>query len=108
MLYWVDISARKLWRWTPSTGQATSWLAPEILTCIAPTAAANSWVAGAESGVFRLTLKTDGQPGFDLLAPVSQALPGMRFNDGRCDRQGRFLAGTMLMNLAAGARPGCV
>ena len=79
-----------------------------MLACIAPAAAANSWVAGAESGVFRLTLQTDGQLGFDLLAPVSQALPGMRFNDGRCDRQGRFLTGTMLMNLAAGARPGCV
>jgi sugar lactone lactonase YvrE len=28
----------------------------------------------------------------------------MRFNDGRCDRQGRFLAGTMFMDMAA-ARP---
>ena len=48
-LYWVDIPARKLWRWTPSTGQATSWLAPEMLACIAPMAAATSWIAGAES-----------------------------------------------------------
>ena len=24
----------------------------------------------------------------------------MRFNDGRCDRQGRFCAGTMLMDMA--------
>ena len=107
-LYWVDIPARKLCRWTPSTGQATSWLAPEMLACIAPTAAANSWIAGAESGVFRLALQTDGLLGFDLLAPVSHALPGMRFNDGRCDRQGRFLAGTMLMNMAVSARPGCI
>ena len=107
-LYWVDIPARKLCRWTPSTGQETSWLAPEMLACIAPTAAANSWIAGAESGVFRLTPQADGQLGFDLLASVSHALPGMRFNDGRCDRQGRFLAGTMVMNMAAGARTGCV
>ena len=107
-LYWVDIPARKLWRWTPSTGEATSWLAPEMLACIAPTAAANSWIAGAESGIFRLTTKADGLLGFDLLAPVSHALPGMRFNDGRCDRQGRFLAGTMLMIMAAGARQGCI
>ena len=107
-LYWVDIPARKLWRWTPSTGQATSWLAPEMLACIAPIAAANSWIAGAESGFFRLTTKAGGQLGFDLLAPVAHAMPGMRFNDGRCDRQGRFLAGTMLINMAAGASVGCI
>src|SRR5690606_15271977 len=30
-----------------------------------------------------------------LLAAVAHAAPDMRFNDGRCDRQGRFWAGTM-------------
>ncbi|MFZ2293492.1 MAG: SMP-30/gluconolactonase/LRE family protein [Polaromonas sp.] len=107
-LYWVDIPARKLCRWIPATGQTSSWLAPEMLACIAPTAAANAWVVGAESGIFRLTPQTGGQLGFERLAPVSHAMDGMRFNDGRCDRQGRFLAGTMLMNMASGARVGCV
>ncbi|MGA8786036.1 MAG: SMP-30/gluconolactonase/LRE family protein, partial [Polaromonas sp.] len=107
-LYWVDIPARKLSRWIPATGQTSSWLAPEMLACIAPTAAANAWVVGAESGIFRLTPQTGGQLGFERLAPVSHAMDGMRFNDGRCDRQGRFLAGTMLMNMASGARVGCV
>lgn len=107
-LYWVDIPARKLCRWIPATGQASSWLAPEMLACIAPMAAANAWVVGAESGIFRLELQAGGQLGFERLAPVSHAMDGMRFNDGRCDRQGRFLAGTMLMNMAAGARVGCV
>ena len=107
-LYWVDIPARKLCRWTPATGESSSWLAPEMLACVAPMAGSNRWIAGAESGVFQLELKDDGQLGFESLAPVSHALPGMRFNDGRCDRQGRFLAGTMLMNMAAGASVGCV
>jgi sugar lactone lactonase YvrE len=40
------------------------------------------------------------------LAEVAHARPGMRFNDGRCDRQGRFWAGTMLMDMGAGARVG--
>ena len=35
-----------------------------------------------------------------LLAAVTHAAPGMRFNDGRCDRQGRFLAGTMVMDMS--------
>jgi len=107
-LYWVDIPARKLCRWTLATGRVSSWLAPEMLACIAPLAASDGWVVGAESGIFKLQLKADGQLGFDRLAPVSHAMSGMRFNDGRCDRQGRFLAGTMLMNMAAGERVGCV
>ncbi|ABM36906.1 SMP-30/gluconolactonase/LRE family protein [Polaromonas naphthalenivorans] len=107
-LYWVDIPARTLCRWTPATGEASCWLAPEMLACVAMTPAANTWIAGAESGIFQLQLQDDGQLGFESLAPVSHAMPGMRFNDGRCDRQGRFLAGTMLMNMAAGASVGCV
>jgi sugar lactone lactonase YvrE len=107
-LYWVDIPARKLNCWTLATGEHRSWLAPEMLACIAPMAGANSWIAGAETGIFQLTPQADGQLGFGSLAPVSHALEGMRFNDGRCDRQGRFLAGTMVMNMAAGARAGCV
>ena len=107
-LYWVDIPARKLCRWTLITGQVDSWLAPEMLACIAPLPAANAWIAGAESGIVRLELHAEGQLGFECLAPVSHAMQGMRFNDGRCDRQGRFLAGTMLMNMAAGARVGCI
>ena len=107
-LYWVDIPARKLCRWTPATGESQSWLAPEMLACVAPMAGSQHWIAGTESGVFQLELQPDGQLGFERLAPVSHALPGMRFNDGRCDRQGRFLAGTMLMNMAAAASVGCV
>ena len=107
-LYWVDIPARKLCSWIPATGEATSWVAPEMLACVAPMAGSKRWIAGAESGVFQLELKDDGQLGFESLVPVSHAMTGMRFNDGRCDRQGRFLAGTMLMNMAAGASVGCI
>ena len=107
-LYWVDIPARKLCRWSLATGQVQSWLAPEMLACIAPGAAANTWVAGTESGIFQLEPGAGGQLGFKRLAVVSHAMTGMRFNDGRCDRQGRFLAGTMLMNMAAGASVGCI
>ncbi|UUZ63940.1 SMP-30/gluconolactonase/LRE family protein [Polaromonas sp. P1-6] len=107
-LYWVDIPARKLCRWALATGQVSVWLAPEMLACIAPLGNTGAWIAGTESGVFQLEPQADGPLGFKRLAAVSHALPGMRFNDGRCDRQGRFLAGTMLMNMAAGACTGCV
>ncbi|RYF37159.1 MAG: SMP-30/gluconolactonase/LRE family protein, partial [Comamonadaceae bacterium] len=34
------------------------------------------------------------------LAAVQHASAGMRFNDGRCDRQGRLRAGTMVMDMS--------
>lgn len=73
-LYWVDIPVRKLCRWTPATGQLTRWLVLEMLACVAMTPAANTWIAGAESGVFQLELQNDGQMGFERLAPVEHTL----------------------------------
>ncbi len=103
-LYWVDIPARKLCRWDATSTQTSHWVAPEMLACIASLGTLGYWIAGMETGMFALKPQTDGTLHTELLAPVSQALQGMRFNDGRCDRQGRFMAGTMLMNMAA-AKP---
>lgn len=106
-LYWVDIPARTLNRWTLASASLTTWQAPEMLACVAPMAS-GGWIAGMESGVFELSPQADGQLGFTRLAAVSHATSGMRFNDGRCDRQGRFLAGTMLMDMGSSQSEGCV
>ncbi|MDO9403523.1 MAG: SMP-30/gluconolactonase/LRE family protein [Polaromonas sp.] len=107
-LYWVDIPEKTLCRWSLQTAALTTWQAPEMIACIAATAQTGGWLAGLESGVFSLSLQPDGQMQSQLLAPVAHARGGMRFNDGRCDRQGRFLAGTMLMDMSQGARTGVV
>jgi len=100
-LYWVDIEGRSLWRWRAADAVATHWTLPEMAGCIAPHAG-GGWVAGMETGVFLLQPLREGHdPEGRLLALVDHPRPGMRFNDGRCDRQGRFRAGTMLMNMAA-------
>ncbi|OEZ30979.1 SMP-30/gluconolactonase/LRE family protein [Variovorax boronicumulans] len=105
-LYWVDIPARTLNRWHASEGHV-KWQADEMIACIAPRAdQPGEWIAGMESGLFALRERTDGTLAATPLAPVAHAAPGMRFNDGRCDRQGRFWAGTMLLDMAAGARVG--
>ena len=107
-LYWVDIPERRLYRWALSTGQTRCWATPEMLACIAPVSPGAGWIAGTESGIYKLQPQDDGTLACLSLAEVEHAMAGMRFNDGRCDRQGRFLAGTMLMNMAAGARVGGV
>ncbi len=106
-LYWVDIPARLLNRWDVTTLQTSNWKAPEMLACMAPRAS-GGWVAGMETGVFSLTTMPDGTLTTSRLASVTHAQPGMRFNDGRCDRQGRFLAGTMVMNMSLASTAGHV
>jgi sugar lactone lactonase YvrE len=101
--YWVDIPARHIWRLDGSNGSLRKWVAPEMVACIAP-AANGGWIAGMESGIFSLQLLDDGNVDAERLAAPAELGPGMRFNDGRCDRQGRFWAGTMFMDMSA-AKP---
>ncbi|WP_264311932.1 glucurono-1,5-lactonase [Pseudomonas putida] len=104
-LYWVDIPARTLHRWQPN-GAHNTWQGDEMLACIARTE--QGWVAGMESGIFQLEANADGSLDSRLLSAVEHAQGGMRFNDGRCDRQGRFWAGTMLMDMSQGAHVGAL
>ncbi len=118
-----------------AVGRHRRWQAPEMLACMAAVqdatrdagegqgVAARRWIAGLESGLFLLEMPQGASPGAagdghgcgecELLAArplaaVAHARPGMRFNDGRCDRQGRFIAGTMLQDMGAAARVGRV
>ncbi len=101
-LYWVDIPGRAISRWSPDSGAVDSWQTPEMPGCIAPHAA-GGWICALESGVQHLVLLSGGACAATPLATVRHARSGMRFNDGRCDRQGRLRAGTMLLDMAAGA-----
>ena len=104
-LYWVDIPKGGLQRWSAATGHVAAWTAPQMLACIARTDAGN-WVAGMETGFFQLTPHNDGSLDITLLAAVEHPRQDMRLNDGRCDRQGRFWAGSMVLNMGLNAAEG--
>lgn len=104
-LYWVDIAKGGLQRWSAATGHVAAWTAPQMLACIARTDAGN-WVAGMETGFFQLTPHNDGSLDTTLLAAVEHPRQDMRLNDGRCDRQGRFWAGSMVLNMGLNAAEG--
>jgi sugar lactone lactonase YvrE len=106
-LYWVDIPAGRLHSWRAADSTTQSWQAPQMLACIASDGQ-GGWIGGMESGLFSLQPNDDGSLSSTRLVDVSHAQSGMRFNDGRCDRQGRFWAGTMLMDMAAGAVVGAM
>lgn len=97
-LYWVDIPARRLHRWSPQDGKTLHWEAPQMLACVA-SYGDGSWLAGMEDGLYRVRPQEDGTLASALLVNVTHPRPTMRFNDGRCDRQGRFWAGTMFMDM---------
>ena len=90
-LWFVDIKAPALHRYAPADGRLRSWPMPEPVGAAVPRA----------SGGLLLAL----QGGFALFDPGSGALerlfdpepdrPQNRLNDGKCDAQGRFWAGSM-------------
>ena len=97
-LYWVDIPNGGLQRWSADTGHVHAWKTPEMLACIARHSS-GGWVAGMESGFFHLHPHSDGSLDSERLASVAHSRNDMRLNDGRCDRQGRFWAGSMVLDM---------
>ena len=105
--YWVDIPAKRIWRLDAATGALRHWNTGEMAACIA-LKESGGLIAGMETGIYSLELGEAQLASATLLArPQAQELgAGMRFNDGRCDRQGRFWAGTMFMDMAAARADG--
>jgi sugar lactone lactonase YvrE len=98
--YWVDIPARRIWRHDTASDTLRHWHTSEMVACLA-LCETGGFIAGMESGLFHLTLGQAQKAGERRLAAPATLGPGMRFNDGRCDRQGRFWSGTMFMDMAA-------
>lgn len=90
-VWWTDIAAAKLYRYSPAQKKLDVWDTPEPLGCFA-------FVEGDSR--LLLALAT-GFAWFDLelhkcewIARPELTIAGNRFNDGRVDRQGRFWSGT--------------
>ncbi|MBO9514230.1 MAG: SMP-30/gluconolactonase/LRE family protein [Variovorax sp.] len=93
-LYWIDGRSQHVHRYAPASGTADTWRAPAHIGSIAL----------CESGRLLLALESD----FHLLDTasgqisrigdgVTHAADRMRLNDGRADRGGRFVVGSMTM-----------
>ncbi|MCV2367288.1 SMP-30/gluconolactonase/LRE family protein [Roseateles oligotrophus] len=100
--YWVDITGQRIWRHDGSTRPAQSWQLDQAVGCIA-LRAGGGLVAALQDGVYALELGAAAQPQMTLLAAALHG-KGLRFNDGRCDRQGRFWVGSMHEDPAAPER----
>lgn len=96
-LYWVDILGRNIHRMHVTTGVQESWEMPQEPCCIAP-ATSGGLIIALRDGFYR------GKVWNGAIAPLATVGTGhldfdtsiMRFNDGKCDPEGRFWCGTMI------------
>jgi len=102
-LWWVDIEACAIRRLR--AGALQSWTLPERVACLA-LHADGGLVAGLETRIVRATPHDDGRVEIASLAPARHPREGMRFNDGRCDRAGRFWVGSMVRDMGANIAAG--
>lgn len=90
-LYWVDIRGPSVRRLDWRSQRVQSWPMPEMVGSLAV----------REKGALLVALKSalcffdPGTGAFQRVCAPEADRPDMRFNDGKCDRQGRFWAGTM-------------
>ncbi|MCO5162073.1 MAG: SMP-30/gluconolactonase/LRE family protein [Mesorhizobium sp.] len=90
-LYWVDGVSRLIRAHDRETGAFHSWTCPSTVGSIA-LGEGETLVAGLVDGIYRLDLETGA---FSPVFRPDPANPAVRFNDGKNDRQGRFLCGSM-------------
>jgi sugar lactone lactonase YvrE len=90
-LYWVDIVAPTVHRLNETTGEIRTWRLPSEVGSMALRRGGGAVVA-LRSGFHLLDLETGA---VTLLIDPEADRPTNRFNDGKCDRQGRFWAGTL-------------
>jgi sugar lactone lactonase YvrE len=91
-LWWTDIEERCLYRYTWSSQSLTRLTTPERLCSFGFVHGSDRLIAAFESG-FALYDPIDGATAW--LARPEAGRFGLRLNDGRVDRQGRFWAGSM-------------
>jgi sugar lactone lactonase YvrE len=94
---WVDILGRRIHLTDSATGATESIETPLHVGAIAPRAK-GGFVAALQDGFWVI-----GDGPARRITTVPEARPSLRFNDGKCDPAGRFWAGTMAYDQAAGA-----
>ncbi|HWU79263.1 MAG TPA: SMP-30/gluconolactonase/LRE family protein [Caulobacter sp.] len=98
VLHWVDSVAPSIWRYDPATGEQSQIPAPQTIGSIV-LGRPGELIAGLTDGVYRVQLDTGA---FTPIALPKTLAANERFNDGKADRQGRFVTGTMSTGPDAG------
>lgn len=90
LLYWIDINAFKLHRLDPKTGINETLTFDEEIGCFS-LRKESGYVLAMRSGFYFLD---DWNTELRSISDPEVGLDKNRFNDGRCDAEGRFIAGS--------------
>ena len=90
-LYWVDIRRPAVRRLDGASGHVDTWPMPDMVGSIAFASDDRLIVALPE----QIAVFDPDTGAIEAIAQEDAHQPGHRFNDGRCDRQGRYWVGTM-------------
>lgn len=91
-IYWVDIFGQRLMRLHLESGRREHWDFDETISAVAERAEGPGLIVSLQHRVAFFDPETGR---LDVLHEVEPDLPGNRFNDGKCDAQGRFWVGSM-------------
>lgn len=92
LLVWVDIEGKRIYEFDTATGVNREIEVPQYPGAVVRRAS-GGYMAAVTNGF--AAVDSDGR--FELVVPVEADLPENRMNDGKCDPQGRFWAGTTRM-----------
>ncbi|WP_374569426.1 SMP-30/gluconolactonase/LRE family protein [Ideonella sp.] len=91
-LYWVDILEHRLHRWRLADGERSTWAFDDTVSAVAERAHRPGLAITLRRG---LALFDPDSGELQRLHEPEPDREGNRFNDGKCDAQGRFWAGSM-------------
>ena len=91
-LHWVDSSDGRIFRSTAQGQELRAWDVGEPIGSIAVGADNTYFLAALQSGLYRIDMESGAK---ELLVDPEPAEPQNRLNDGKVDRQGRFVFGSM-------------
>jgi sugar lactone lactonase YvrE len=89
-LFWVDIKGASLHAFDPASGDDECWQMPAWIGCCALTP--RGAIVALRTGLFEFDRRSGA---LAPLAPAPYDCRRFTFNDGHCDRQGRFFVGPM-------------
>jgi sugar lactone lactonase YvrE len=97
-VYWLDVALQRLHAFRPSTAELRTSRVPPV-TSAAVKCVDGGLLIATRRGIGRFDPDTTR---FDLIPETAPQWPRNRYNDGKCDRAGRFWTGTMRLEGSPG------
>ncbi|GAB6394744.1 MAG: Gluconolactonase [Bacteroidales bacterium] len=98
-LFWVDIEGKTLYEFLPEKKNCRQWTFDRMATTVVPETE-NTVIVALQNEIIRLNLTDNVRTS---VAKIDDAGGKYRFNDGKCDPEGRLWVGTMVLDGQAGA-----